>query len=124
MGGGACVCGGGVPLAFFNISGARFCSESHLYISKTKKTLLSLGVTQQVSAASFLSHKFTHQSKDPVLCFLSTLCLSVCLLSLCTPGRWMRVSWRRLKEGSAFQSELFPEESRYVRTSSEVRVIW
>lgn len=76
MGGGACVCGGGVPLAFFNISGARFCSESHLYISKTKKTLLSLGVTQQVSAASFLSHKFTHQSEDPVLCFLSTLCLS------------------------------------------------
>lgn len=32
----------------------------------------------------FLSlRKFTHQSKDPVLCFLSTLCLSVC--SLCAP---------------------------------------
>lgn len=89
-----------------------------------KKTLLSFSVTQQVSAASFLSRKLTHQSKDPVLCFLSTLCLSVCFLSLSTPGRQMRLSWRRLKEGSAFQSELFPEESRYVRASGEVRVIW
>lgn len=45
--------------------------------------------------------------------------VSVCFLTLCTPGRQMRLSWRRLKEGSASQSELFPEESRYVRRAAK-----